>query len=222
MLFRSQTSKNEQRGKGTLSQNALRHLETVTSDQGSNAKFERLLSFLNEPDLGNQPSDRSLPTTRKLYGLENDGTSTTEREASSKPPVVAQPINVLDEDDNSQIDRDSADLEELASDLERLKAQWEKVDEARRNSGSKERHSRAEIERGLSSPLSFTRTTSETPKDDSDDQDRHVRHEDSQKNPIRAPETPQEPFDFDGEPKYPCAACGEVSASRYYSNQFGS
>lgn len=207
-----QTSKNEQRGKGTLSQNALRHLETVTSDQGSDAKLERFLSFLNDPDLGNQPSDRSLPITRKLYGLEDDGTSTAEREASSKPPVVAQPTNILDEDDNSQSDRHSATLEDLASDLERLKVQWEKVDEARRNSGSKEQHSRAEFERGSSSPLSFTRTTSGTPKDGSGDQDRRVRHEDSQKTPLRAPETLQEPFDFDGEVGYSCPSCGEVSA----------
>jgi hypothetical protein len=136
-----------------------------------------------------------------------------EREANSKPSVVAQPTNVLDEDSNSQSDRHSTTLEDLASDLERLKAQWEKVDEARRNSGSKERHSRAEIERGSGSPPSFTRTTSKTPKGGSDDQDRHIRHEDSQKNPLRAPETPQEPFGFDNGLKDHCVSCGKVSAS---------
>lgn len=217
-----QTSKNEHREKGALSQNALRLLETVTSDQGSNAKVERFLSFLSDSDLGNQPSDRSLPIARKLYGLEDDGTSIAEREASSKHPVVAQPTNVLDDDDNSQSDPHSATLEDLASDLERLKVQWEKVDEARHNSRSKEQHSRAEIEQGSSSPLPFTRTTPETPKGGSDDQDRHVRHEDSQKTPLHVPETPQGPVNFDDEAEYPCTFCGEVSASRYYSNQFGS
>ncbi|OAL28229.1 hypothetical protein AYO22_02935 [Fonsecaea multimorphosa] len=56
--MRSPENKNSGQSTG-LSQNALRDLEALTSDQGSNAKVEQFLSDLNEPEPEDQPSENS-------------------------------------------------------------------------------------------------------------------------------------------------------------------
>ncbi|ERF72582.1 hypothetical protein EPUS_02864 [Endocarpon pusillum Z07020] len=198
---------NEQWGHGNaLSQNALRHLEMIMSDQGSNTKVGQYLSHLGDSDFENQWLNQDLSPPRQTTRLDDDVASAVKYEASSRPHNSDRLAKELADDRNSRGDWDSADLNDLTPELDKLKAKWEERDEIRRKSGFQQRYSNIELSRE-SLPLEALMLSGDAPPDSAKPsvtppQNRGKRT--SSEN-FQAPESPHE-----SEICFLCKGCGYI------------